>query len=92
MGTRARWDRCGGWVDRLSFCGAPPRGVSEAPLGLALRGAELGYKAFALGGDSSWDVVVMDNSPGGRGTLHHAPQDEGRVRGDAAASGKAFPS
>ena len=33
---------CGHWVGQLCFCGAPPRGVSEAPLGLAVRGMELG--------------------------------------------------
>ena len=44
-GTR-RWVRCGLWVGQLSFCGSPPRGVSEAPLDLAVRGAKLGHKAL----------------------------------------------
>ena len=41
------------------FCGAPPRGVIEAPLDLAVRGAELGCRAGPVGGGVGiTDVVV----------------------------------
>ena len=44
VGAGARWVRCGRRVGQLFFCGAPLRGVlSEAPLDLAVRGAELGH-------------------------------------------------
>ena len=54
------------------FCGTPPRGVSKAPLGPFMSGAELGHKALAPHGNILWGVVVKLNGPSGRGALLHA--------------------